>query len=142
MTNFKLSYSDQTKSGLNLRPLILKCCRAVLRREGYTSDCEVSVTLVHDPQIQELNREYRGIDAPTDVLSFEMGGELLGDVIISLDTATRQARRYEHSSEREIAFLTVHGLLHLLGYNHERKSDEREMLAKQEEVLDGLGITR
>jgi len=142
MSNIKLSYFDKTKSGLKLRPLILKCCRAVVKHKSEAPLPEVSVTLVCDDEIRELNREYRGIDKSTDVLSFEMGGELLGDIIISLPTAIRQAEEYNHSAEREIAFLTVHGLLHLLGYDHMNKKDEKVMLEKQEEILNKLGITR
>jgi probable rRNA maturation factor len=132
-----LSYSDKTKSGLKLRPLILKACRAVTSEKS-----EVSVTIVNDEEIHRLNREYRGIDAPTDVLSFELGGELLGDIVISIETAVRQAKEYGHSLEREIAFLTIHGMLHLLGYNHELKTDERIMFAKQDEILQKLGLLR
>ncbi|WKA60090.1 rRNA maturation RNase YbeY [Planococcus shenhongbingii] len=117
---------------------------------------EVSVTFVTNEVIQGINKEYRGKDVPTDVISFameEMGeGEveivgaleprMLGDIIISLDRTKEQAADYGHSFERELGFLAVHGFLHLLGYDHMNKEDEKEMFAKQEEILSSLGITR
>jgi len=115
---------------------------------------EVSVSLVSDEEIHDLNRTYRGIDRPTDVLSFAMlegeemavpdenMPELLGDIVISGETAIRQAEEYRHSVGRELAFLLVHGFLHLLGYNHETPAEEREMFEIQEEVLQVLGLTR
>ena len=115
---------------------------------------EVSVVLCDDEYIQELNRNYRGKDMPTDVLSFALNeGEemivvngpeekLLGDIIISLDTATRQAEEFGHSLERELAYLTVHGMLHLLGYDHEKEEDKQEMRGEEEHILELLGIGR
>jgi probable rRNA maturation factor len=133
--------------------LVRRVLEEAARREG-VSDAEVSVTLVDDRRIWELNRQYRGVDRPTDVLSFAMregetepvlgeeGRELLGDIIISVETAERQAREYGHSLERELAFLAVHGFLHLLGYDHQSPEEEAVMFAKQEEVLTGLGLVR
>ncbi|MDO7905454.1 rRNA maturation RNase YbeY [Paenibacillus sp. JX-17] len=131
--------------------------------EGIT-DGEVALTFVDDEQIHELNREYRGIDRPTDVLSFAMnesldeeldivyeleeGEELadvpdvLGDIIISVPTAIAQSQEYGHSIEREIGFLFVHGFLHLLGYDHQDDASEAEMMGKQEAVLAEVGLTR
>jgi len=115
---------------------------------------EVSVVLADDSYIHELNLEYRGKDCPTDVLSFALdeGDEpdivdgpeesLLGDIIISLETAARQAEEYSHSLERELAFLTLHGMLHLLGYDHEEDDDRQEMRQQEEHILSLLGITR
>lgn len=115
---------------------------------------EVSLVLVDDDYIQELNRDYRGIDRPTDVLSFALNeGEepdvidgpqesLLGDIIISLPTALRQAEEFNHSLERELAFLAVHGMLHLLGYDHEEETDRQVMRQQEEHILVLLGITR
>lgn len=115
---------------------------------------EVSVTLTDDAYIRELNGQYRGKDISTDVLSFALneGGEpeikggpavnLLGDIIISVETARAQAREYGHSAEREMAFLTVHGMMHLLGYDHIEESDQMEMRREEEYVLGHLGITR
>ena len=115
---------------------------------------EVSLVLADDAYIQELNCHYRGKDMPTDVLSFALnegeepeiiGGpeeNLLGDIIISLETAQRQAADYGHSLDRELAFLTVHGLLHLLGYDHENEEDRQAMRAEEERVLDLIGLSR
>lgn len=116
---------------------------------------EVAITIVDNQRIQELNREYRGKDQPTDVLSFplwepdeewilEEGEEYvaLGDLIISIEKAKEQAEEYGHSLEREIGFLAVHGFLHLLGYDHETKEQEEEMFGRQEEILQKLGLTR
>ncbi|MDI3327708.1 MAG: rRNA maturation RNase YbeY [Alicyclobacillaceae bacterium] len=122
-------------------------------REGI-SGAEVSVALVDDLRIRELNRLYRGIDRPTDVLSFAMregedgpafgegGRELLGDIVISVETALRQAREYGHGLEREVAFLAVHGFLHLLGYDHRTPEEEAVMFARQEAVLAAAGLAR
>ena len=122
-------------------------------------DGEVVVSFVDDQQIHELNLSYRGIDRPTDVLSFaitEKGEDepdifyeeemdqpnLLGDIVISIPRAMEQAKEYGHSFDRELSFLTVHGFLHLLGYDHEIQEEEEIMFAKQEQVLNRLKITR
>jgi probable rRNA maturation factor len=115
---------------------------------------EVSLMFTDDETIHEMNREYRCIDRPTDVLSFALeegeeeeiyGGpeeNLLGDIIISVETATRQAEEYGHSVEREMAFLALHGMLHLLGYDHMEEEERQEMRAQEEAILASLGITR
>ncbi|WP_286886011.1 rRNA maturation RNase YbeY [Aneurinibacillus sp. UBA3580] len=121
---------------------------------------EVTVTFVDNERIHELNREYRGIDRPTDVLSFAMNeaGEdemeifldeemdempnMLGDVIISVPKAVEQAEEYGHSFEREMGFLAVHGFLHLIGYDHETEAQEKEMFGRQEEILNRVRLTR
>jgi len=115
---------------------------------------EVSVVLADDPYIRELNRDYRGKDRATDVLSFALneGDEpdiidgpeelLLGDIIISLETAERQAGEFGHSLERELAYLTVHGMLHLLGFDHEDEAERQTMRREEERVLTELNITR
>lgn len=115
---------------------------------------EVSLMFTDDETIHEMNREYRGIDRSTDVLSFALeegeeeeiyGGpeeNLLGDIIISVETATRQAEEYGHSVEREMAFLALHGMLHLLGYDHMEEEERQEMRAQEEAILASLGITR
>ena len=104
-----------------------------------------------DEEIAEINEKYRGVARPTDVLSFPMfeadeplcSGSSLGDLIISADTMKRQAAEYGHSEKRELCFLFVHGLLHLLGYDHEiSEAEEKMQFARQDEVLDLLGITR
>lgn len=115
---------------------------------------EVSITLTNNAYIHELNREYRGIDRPTDVLSFALneseepevkGGvdlNVLGDLVISVERAEEQAAEYGHSVKREMAFLTVHGMLHLLGYDHMEEADRLEMEAEQRFVMEKLGIRR
>ncbi|AGL00856.1 rRNA maturation RNase YbeY [Desulfoscipio gibsoniae] len=113
-------------------------------------NAEVSVVLVDDEYITFLNGQYRGIDGPTDVLSFAMlegpampGDEdepMLGDVVISLETARRQAVEYDHSFTREVAYLTVHGVLHLLGYDHETPPDKQKMRTQEETILTRAGL--
>ncbi|MBE6101310.1 MAG: rRNA maturation RNase YbeY [Selenomonas ruminantium] len=115
---------------------------------------EVSVTLTNNAYIHTLNKEYRGIDRPTDVLSFALneseepemvdGPEVnvLGDLIISVERAEEQAADYGHSLRREVAFLTVHGMLHLLGYDHMEDEEREEMEAEQRFVMEKLGISR
>ena len=115
---------------------------------------EVSVTLTNNEYIHTLNREYRGIDRPTDVLSFALNESeepdvedgpdvnVLGDLVISVERAKEQAADYGHSVKREIAFLTVHGMLHLLGYDHMEEEDRLEMEAEQRFVMEKLGIPR
>ncbi|MGI8383307.1 rRNA maturation RNase YbeY [Robertmurraya sp. P23] len=121
-----------------------------------TDPCELSVTFVDNNRIQEINREYRGKDKPTDVISFaleELGeGEIqisganmprvLGDIIISTDRAREQASDYGHTVERELGFLAVHGFLHLLGYDHETEAEEKEMFDLQRSILDEYGLGR
>lgn len=142
------------KIPVGVRPLIRKCCAAVLKKEGIDDSCEISVTIVDNEVIKELNLQTRGIDRETDVLSFPLGenGEyevnyatdalLLGDIVISLPKALEQAQEYGHSTEREIAFLTVHSMLHLLGYDHIEDDDRVVMRAREEEILNYMGITR
>ncbi|MED3661527.1 rRNA maturation RNase YbeY [Ureibacillus sp. FSL K6-8385] len=118
-------------------------------------EAEVSVTFVTNEKIREINRDYRGKDQPTDVISFaleEMGeGEIeivgdmprvLGDIIISVERTREQAEEYGHSFERELGFLAVHGFLHLLGYDHMTKEEEKIMFGKQEEILSSFGLGR
>jgi len=125
---------------------LLDTIRAVLeaaaRMEGSAENSELSVTFVNDEEIRKLNAKFRGKDEPTDVLSFPMGGELLGDIVINADAAVRQAREYGHSLRRELAFLAAHSMLHLLGFDHKDKAEEDEMCEKQEEILKTLGIGR
>ena len=133
--------------------LIRKSCNATLKFENFEGSAEVDVTLVDDESIKEINREYRNIDSSTDVLSFPLGenGEydinpktgafMLGDIVISVETALRQADLYGHGIEREIAFLTVHSMLHLLGYDHVNGGMEQtRMREKEENVLEALGL--
>lgn len=111
-----------------------------------------SIIIVDNSYIHKLNKEYRGIDRVTDVISFALeddkgmvipdGTRLLGDIYISLDKANEQAEEYGHSLERELCFLAVHGIYHLLGYDHEKEEEAEVMFKKQEEVLKEYGITR
>ncbi len=145
----------QVKIPVGIRLLVRRCCHAVIEYEGYNDNYEVSVSFVDDEQIHQLNLEHRNIDRSTDVLSFplgengkydlnhETGAYLLGDIVISLETACRQAEVYDHSLEREVGFLTVHSMLHLIGYDHEESSlQERIMREKEEAILGNLGISR
>ncbi len=127
--------------------------RRALQVQRLMEQAELSVTLTTDEEVQRLNQQYRGIALSTDVLSFAMGegdGEfptpegvkMLGDVVVSYPQAVRQAAEFGHSIQREVAFLTVHGILHLLGMDHESPDEEKAMFARQEEILQGLGLSR
>ncbi len=154
----KVSIFDEqnnVKVPTGMRMLVRRSCTAVLVNENFPDPAEVSVTFVDDERIHELNKEFRKIDSSTDVLSFplgengeydtnpETGAKMLGDVVISLEHAVAQAQLYEHSLQREVAFLTVHSMLHLLGYDHVNGGLERvHMREKEEEVLTKLGLHR
>ncbi len=142
---------DRLKLTLAHKNLIKKAVNTSLSYESFERGCEVSVTLVDNEEIHKLNFQHRGIDRETDVLSFPIfdeefdDGELavLGDIVISLEKAQSQAEEYGHSYERELAFLCVHSVLHLLGYDHEEGAlQESEMFSKQEEILKALKLTR
>ncbi len=125
-----------------------------LRYEGVSDNCEVSVTIVDNDEIHSINLKHRGIDRPTDVLSFPLidfeketlpddGSKIyLGDIIISIEKAKEQAKEYGHSLDREIGFLTAHSMLHLLGYDHMVEDEEKIMFKKQEEILNNLNLRR
>ena len=138
-----------------VRMLVRRCCTAVLVQEEFEGPAEVSVTFVDDDAIHQLNLQYRNIDRATDVLSFPLGengvydinndtgAKLLGDIVISIPHAVDQADRYGHSLQREIGFLTVHSMLHLLGYDHVNGGMESvRMREKEESVLTKLGLKR
>lgn len=133
-----------------LKKLIVSAVAESLKYEEFEEKCEVSVTLTDNESIHILNREYRDVDRPTDVLSFpifdedDLGGKtVLGDIVLSLEKAQSQAVEYGHSFEREVAFLVVHSMLHLLGYDHEEgKAEESEMFSRQEAILSKLGLAR
>lgn len=114
--------------------------------KGLEEDKEVSLILVSLEEIHRMNKEYRGLDRPTDVISFEETDEedenYLGDIFICIDKVYEQAKSYEHSNEREFAFLLLHGILHLSGYDHIEKEDEIIMFKKQDELLEKLGFRR
>ena len=145
--------NDQDKLPVTqaLRGLIRRAVGAALRYEDFRRPAEVSVTFVDNERIRELNRDYRSIDRATDVLSFPLfdddfgDGEAcaLGDIVLSLEKADAQAKEYGHSFERETAFLVVHSMLHLLGYDHETsEEDEKEMFFRQEEIMKLLKLER
>ena len=128
-----------------------KIAELSLEIEDIDPRAEISLVFVDDQGIQELNKNYRDKDQPTDVLSFPLWDEedfehsneiLLGDIIISLETAKRQAEEYGHTLEREIAYLMVHGLLHLLGYDHMSEEEKQVMRQREEEILQAFDIKR
>ena len=138
-----------------IRLLVRRCCHAALLQEEFDGSAEVSVTFVDNAKIHELNKQYRNIDRETDVLSFPLGengeydinhdtgAKMLGDIVISLEKAVEQAEMYGHPLQREVAFLTVHSMLHLLGYDHEAGGLEAvHMREKEEAVLTKLGLQR
>ena len=138
-----------------LRAFLRKCIRATLIADGYDDFFEVYVTLVNDSQIHQMNLEHRGVDAPTDVLSFPMGEDgvydidpetgayMLGDVVLNVSRIRQQAEDYGHSFEREAGYLTIHSILHLLGYDHVDEDEmKKQMRAKEEQVLESLQLYR
>ena len=151
--------SEQTH--YEIQPILMAQLEKILQLAGELEQVvsgEVALRFVTDEEIHQLNKDYRGIDRPTDVLSFamqEMGDdelaivygeptmiELLGDIVISIPTAIAQSKEYGHTVEREIGFLFVHGFLHLIGYDHDNEADEIEMFAKQELILQQAELTR
>ncbi len=146
---------NEHKIPAGVRMLVRRCCTAVLAMEEFDGKAEVSVLFVDDDTIHQLNLQHRNIDRATDVLSFPLGengvydinndtgAKLLGDIVISIPHAIDQADRYGHSLQREIGFLTVHSMLHLLGYDHVNGGIESvRMREKEETVLTKLGLKR
>lgn len=144
---------DKKKAGLRLKSLIKEAVRGTLECENFNRNVILSVTFTDNNGIQLKNREFRGIDSATDVLSFPMydmrngdmpeeyGAVELGDIVLSLERAEEQANEFGHSYERECAFLTVHSMLHLLGYDHvDSEEDDREMRAHQRVVMKKIGL--
>lgn len=158
MSQVKVIISNDQKVAAiprGMRLLIRRCCTAVLKEENFEDNAEVSVRFVDNETIHELNSQFRNIDRPTDVLSFPLGedgvydtnldtgAKLLGDIVISVERAMEQAKEYNHSLQREIGFLTVHSMLHLLGYDHENGGLEQvRMREKEETVLSKIGLKR
>lgn len=154
----KVVISDDQKAvkvPTGIRLLIRRCCNAVLINENFEGSVEVSVRFVDDEEIHALNLQYRNVDRSTDVLSFPLGedgvydvnystgAKMLGDIVISVEHAVEQAKTYGHSLQREIGFLTVHSMLHLLGYDHEAGGIEQvRMREKEEAILTQLGLKR
>ncbi len=131
-----------------IKNLIEKSISAVLKVENLDENVEVSVSFVGDDEIRDLNREYRGVDKSTDVLSFPMDDEfiidnrILGDVIINTRRVMEQAEELGHSNERELSYLTVHSILHLLGYDHMEDEDKKEMREREKLAMRELSIYR
>lgn len=156
----ELQLRDHTEGKLqpSQERLSEKVLAQAAERLDVPEQAEMSLTFVLNPEIRELNRDYRGIDRATDVISFaieddddlvnlpaEIRAELpveLGDLVISIDKVTEQALFLNHSADRELGYLLVHGFLHLNGYDHEEPADEEKMFTLQEEILDGLGLSR
>ena len=143
---FKITYAQKI--------LVRRAVEATLDYEGYRNNAEISLTFTDNAKIQKINNEFRGIDKATDVLSFpltdyesadlpfadELDGSL-GDIVISLERAKEQADEFGHSFEREIAFLTVHSMLHLLGYDHVNSEEEElDMRKRQSDILKNMGL--
>ncbi len=156
-----LNEQDKFKTGFKLKRLVKRAISNSLDYMGFEKNSEVSVMFTNNDGIHELNKLHRDIDRPTDVLSFPMleydengdiieefieygeSGKLcLGDIVISLERAKEQAEEYGHSFEREVGFLTVHSMLHLLGYDHMEEEDEKEMFGYQSKILKEMGLNR
>ena len=139
---------DDIKITDEIKNLIEKSIAAVLKVENLDENVEVSVSFVGDEEIRDLNRDYRGVDKSTDVLSFPMDDEfiivsrILGDVIINTRRVMEQAKELGHSNERELSYLTVHSILHLLGYDHMEDEDKREMREREKLAMKELSIYR
>lgn len=146
---------NEVKIPTGIRLLIRRCCHAVLVHENFEENAEISVSFVSNADIKELNAKYRDKDSVTDVLSFplgedgvydknmETGAYMLGDIVISMERAMEQAKTFGHSLEREVGFLTVHSMFHLLGYDHEQGGLQNVKMRELEEtVLNKLGISR
>ena len=162
----QIEYEAEREWEIDYRPTIEEIVVAALDYEKCPYEAEVNVVLTNDEEIHRINKEFRGIDRATDVLSFPMGdydvpsdferleeqsedyfnpetGELLlGDIVISIDKVDEQAEKYGHSKERELAFLVAHSMLHLLGYDHMTEDEAKVMEAKQAAALKELGINR
>lgn len=158
MDKLKVIIANQQKKvkiPAGLRLMIRRCCTAVLRMEQFEGDAEVSVSFVDDETIRKMNQKYRDKDASTDVLSFPLGEngvydvnpdsgcKELGDIVISVEHAVRQAEEFGHTFQREMGYLTVHSMLHLLGYDHVDGGLQKTIMReKEEEALGSLGLTR
>lgn len=166
MTFFVECETGISLEGIEYKEVLSKTAGETLRRLKCPYDVSLNLTVTDSAAIQEMNRDFRGIDAPTDVLSFPMidffkpadfsgiskddpecfdpdTGELtLGDIVINAERVRQQAEEYGHSHLREFSFLIVHSVLHLLGFDHETDTEESEMFSLQEEILDSLGIKR
>ncbi len=152
----KINFANRqrkTKLPENTKKLVISAVEASLRIENFNADAEVNVTFVSDNKIKEINAAFRDIDRATDVLSFPLGEDgdydinpengclMLGDVIISIDHALAQAETFGHGVDREIAYLTVHSVFHLLGYDHTDEAEEKKLMrSKEEKALSIIGL--
>lgn len=163
---FNIEYEAKQQLDFDYEQLIRSVVAMALEKEQCPYEVEVNVILTNDEQIHEINKEYRSIDRPTDVLSFplldyqtpgnfdgiedyaedyfnlETGELMLGDIIISVDKVYEQAESYGHSIQRELAFLVAHSMFHLMGYDHMEEKERIVMEKKQSELLANMGITR
>ncbi len=152
-----IDFTDETDTLENgSKKLVQNILNFAAAKENVEENSEVSVTIVTDKRIKEINREYRDKDMPTDVISFALeelgeeeieivGGDMprvLGDIIISVDRTKQQAEEYGHSFSRELGFLALHGFLHLLGYDHMEAEEEKKMFGRQKDILDEYGLKR
>lgn len=152
-----IDFHDQTDSiRTEYIDLLKDLIQFTAKKENVPNEAEVSINFVYNDDIREINREYRHQDKVTDVISFAMQERLedemeivganlpvvLGDIIISVDKAKEQAKEYNHSFERELGFLAVHGFLHLLGYDHIKEDEEKKMFKRQDEILGEFGLER
>lgn len=143
-------FLDNRQSKVDIDEKILDFLSLVIKEslkvEGLDGDFEVSISFVDNKEIKTLNKDYRGIDKETDVLSFPIEEDfvvpipLLGDIIISVEKALEQSKEYEHSLERELAYLTCHSMLHLLGYDHMNDMEKNNMRAKEKKIMKNLGL--
>lgn len=143
---------NSIRVGWRLKALMRKAVAATLKYEEINiKNAEVSITFADNLSIRELNKEYRGIDRPTDVLSFPLEENIaaldssdllaLGDIVISLERAFEQAQEFGHSFKREVAFLCIHSMLHLLGYDHELgEAEDKDMRQRQREIITSIGL--
>ncbi len=138
----------QTKVDIDeeILTLLTLVARESLKVEGMDDNYEISISFVDNEEIKALNREYRGIDQATDVLSFPMDEDLLtpiqllGDIIISVEKAVEQSKEYGHSIERELAYLTAHSMLHLCGHDHMEEEEKTLMRDKEKKIMSNLGV--
>jgi probable rRNA maturation factor len=156
--NLTIDFIDETETlKQDQLEMLEKLLSHAAKEEGVEAGSEVSIMFVNNERITEINRDYRGKDQPTDVISFALDDEeegddpiiydeqiphLLGEIVISVPKIEEQAADYGHSFERELGFLCVHGFLHLLGYDHMTDKDEKEMFDKQKVLLEQYGLTR
>ena len=151
----KLVFSNETDFVFDseMMDMFNEAIETALIFEGFSQNWEVGLTIVDGENIRQLNGKFRGIDRATDVLSFplydnwdkspkEEGGAILGDIVINIKRAVEQSREYGHSLKRELGFLTVHSMLHLMGYDHMTEDEEKEMFDRQRKILDKMGLKR